>query len=314
MDNRWADYSFLPANGEDFERYVGTILEDLGYGVSLTPAANDYGVDLIVHESISNRRIAVQAKFFNGGSLGNGPIQEVVAGMPYWGADAGWVITNAADFTENARRLAQANGVYLVSNRELNDLVAQAVSLRSLEPCGGSAASAQSGDGSGLGGQQGAAAYSQPTQLAYSVQPGASGSAPLASQPPAASELPAVSAASPQKVYNFTDVKTRWNCSDGYLREQMRRGLPLCKQPNGRYAIAERDLVGWEQAMATDAKRRRRNRLIRNIVGLLVALILIVALVVFWPHITEAIESTFPGVHVLTWEELWEKLPWSQQG
>ena len=44
MEHRWSDYALPPTNGADFARYVGTVLEDLGYGVSEVAAAGGAGV------------------------------------------------------------------------------------------------------------------------------------------------------------------------------------------------------------------------------------------------------------------------------
>lgn len=31
MDAKWDSYTHFPASGEEFERYVGTVFDDLGY-------------------------------------------------------------------------------------------------------------------------------------------------------------------------------------------------------------------------------------------------------------------------------------------
>lgn len=125
MDAKWDDYTHFPASGEEFERYVGTVFDDLGYKVYLTPRRNDYGVDLLLEEPKTEMRIAVQTKFYNKSSLGNTPIQEVLAGLPLYKAQVGWVVTNGR-FTDNAKNLAKANGVRLIDNDGLNDLIDQA--------------------------------------------------------------------------------------------------------------------------------------------------------------------------------------------
>lgn len=124
MEKRWSDYACFPANGKDFELYVGTLFEDCGYKVRLTPATNDYGVDLLLEKEPDNL-IAVQTKFYNHSSLGNSPIQEVVAGMKHWNASAGWVVTNGR-FSKNAKALAESNCIRLIDNDDLNALIATA--------------------------------------------------------------------------------------------------------------------------------------------------------------------------------------------
>ncbi len=342
MEHRWSDYALPPTNGADFARYVGTVLEDLGYGVSEVAAAGGAGVDLIAVEPATNRCIAVRAPLFSGGILGNDPIQQLMAAMPRWGAAEGWVITDAAGFNEGAWRAAQVGGIRLVSSKELGDLVSQASSLRALGY--GSAAAAPQGaasapaspaaygaQGVGTQGAQVAAPAYQTQVLAPVEAPyGAQGTALAAAgstyapqggayAPDLTGALTPVSAAPASQgppSYTFMDVMMRWNCTDDYLREQMRRGMPLYQQADGSYAIAEQELFSWEYMMAMEASQQDSGGgcAIGAVASLAIFVVLIVALVVFWPHITEAIESTFPGVHVLTWEELWEKLPWSQQG
>lgn len=65
MDAKWDSYTHFPASGEEFERYVGTVFDDLGYKVYLTPKRNDYGVDLVLEEPKTEMRIAVQTKFYS---------------------------------------------------------------------------------------------------------------------------------------------------------------------------------------------------------------------------------------------------------
>lgn len=129
MNAKWDSYTHFPASGEEFERYVGTIFDDLGYKVFLTPRRNDYGVDLLLEEPTTKKRIAVQTKFYNKSSLGNAPVQEVLAGLPLYKAQVGWVITNGR-FTENASNLAKANGVRLIDNDGLNELIDKAKACR----------------------------------------------------------------------------------------------------------------------------------------------------------------------------------------
>ena len=390
LENRWPDYALFPANGSDFVRYVGTMIEDMGYGVSAVAPGS--GIDLVAVEPASGRRMAVQAQFFNGDVVGNGPVQQMLAGMAQWGLGEGWLITNATGFSEGAWRTAQASGVRLVAGSELNDLAAQVASLRALGGAAGAAAAPAAGaqavatgpavgataavpGASGLGGAgvPAVAAASTPLGAASTGLPGAPGGgagadpsatqlmAPVAGHelpgappatypaPDAASSYPAqdpssaasayapqtslaptygapdvtgaltpVSAAyapAPARTFGPTEVMMRWNCTDDYLREQMRYGLPLFPQADGSYAITEQDLLGWEYMMAMAAAQEEPEGggcLIGAVASIAFLVVAIVAIIVFYPYIAEAIEGAFPGVHVLTWEEILEKLPWSQ--
>ena len=129
MDAKWDSYTHFPASGEEFERYVGTVFDDLGYKVYLTPKRNDYGVDLVLEEPKTEMRIAVQTKFYSKSSLGNTPIQEVLAGLSLYKAQVGWVVTNGR-FSDNAINLAKANSVRLIDNDGLNELIDQARTAR----------------------------------------------------------------------------------------------------------------------------------------------------------------------------------------
>lgn len=355
MDNRWPDYALSPANAADFVRYVGTMLEDLGYGVSAVAPADRCGVDLIAVEPSTNRCIAVQAPFFGGGVLGNPPVQQLLSAMPRWGAAEGWLITNASGFNEGAWRAAQVSGIRLVGAKELGDLVAQAGSMHALGYPGGAGAGATaqpaaSGVVAGYpavapGGSQPAAAG---TPAAYpasaAVDPMVAGAgahdagatallgyAPQTSlaspygAPDVTGVLAPVGAAYGQpmaapmpdapRILGPTEVMMRWNCTDDYLREQMRYGLPLYQQPDGSYGIAEQELLRWEYMMALAAANQEESGsgcAIGAAISFALFVIAIVAIIVFYSHIAEAIEGAFPGVHVLRWDEIVEKLPWTQ--
>ena len=123
---RWQNYYMLPSSGADFELYVATLLEDLGYEVKMTPQTRDFGADLVIRKPSSDYSICVQAKFYSS-VLDGSSIQEVVASLPYYGAQEGWVVTNST-FTQNAKTLAHANHVRLIDNDELNKLIQLALS------------------------------------------------------------------------------------------------------------------------------------------------------------------------------------------
>ena len=118
---RWQSYTMLPASGADFELYIATLLADLGYEVEMTPQTRDFGADLLVREPSNDCLICVQVKFYSS-VLDASPIQEVVASLPHYHAQEGWVITNST-FTQSAKTLAFENHVSLIDNAELNKLI-----------------------------------------------------------------------------------------------------------------------------------------------------------------------------------------------
>ncbi len=95
-------YPWQVASGIQFESFLARVFSNLGATVYVTSTTGDQGVDLIV--TIANLRIAVQAK---GGGLPitNTAVQEVVAGMHYYGCNGCAVVTNSS-FTRGAIDLA----------------------------------------------------------------------------------------------------------------------------------------------------------------------------------------------------------------
>jgi HJR/Mrr/RecB family endonuclease len=77
--------------------------------------------DLIDTES---PKTVVQAKRYQG-KVGNSAVQEVVSAVKYYRAQDAIAITNS-EFTPNAHKLAQANGVQLWGREQLIDLVIRA--------------------------------------------------------------------------------------------------------------------------------------------------------------------------------------------
>lgn len=96
-------------NGEEFEQYLRTHFELMGYIVKDTPISHDYGADLVLWKK--GVKIAVQAKRYTG-NVGNGAVQEIVAALPEYKADRGMVVTNS-HFTNAAINLANVNHVEL---------------------------------------------------------------------------------------------------------------------------------------------------------------------------------------------------------
>jgi len=99
--------------GLEYEKLVAKYLRRHGYyGVSVTKASGDYGVDVIAHKG--SHRYAVQCKYYSD-DVGLEAVQEAVAGKAMYNCDRAIVITNAG-FTKAASELAQKNNVLLLSN------------------------------------------------------------------------------------------------------------------------------------------------------------------------------------------------------
>ena len=104
-------------SGVQFENFMANIFAQKGYPVQLTPASGDQGVDLLL--TIDERRVAVQLKRYTA-PVGNGAVQEALAGMIHYKAKEAWVIATST-FTKSARQLAKSTGVRLIDRHELED-------------------------------------------------------------------------------------------------------------------------------------------------------------------------------------------------
>lgn len=97
--------------GLEYEKLVAKYLRRHGYyGVSVTKASGDYGVDVIAHKG--SHRYAVQCKYYSD-DVGLEAVQEAVAGKAMYNCDRAMVVTNSA-FTEAAKKLAKHNTVVLL--------------------------------------------------------------------------------------------------------------------------------------------------------------------------------------------------------
>lgn len=91
----------------------------LGAKVETTRVTGDQAVDLVVEKGPI--RHAIQAKGYHN-SVGNGAVQEAVAGMAHYSCNACAVITNSR-FTTSAEELATSNRCQLIGEEQIPDLV-----------------------------------------------------------------------------------------------------------------------------------------------------------------------------------------------
>lgn len=111
-------------DGITFEHYVADLLTKNGFtNVKVTSASNDYGVDVTAYRL--GDLYAVQCKNYSS-ALGNSCVQEVCAGMKYYTASKGVVITNSY-FTQNAKILASQNNTELWDRDSLIILIEKAI-------------------------------------------------------------------------------------------------------------------------------------------------------------------------------------------
>lgn len=96
-------------SGIEFEKFIASLFNQMGFFVEVTKASGDQGIDVIIEKN--GQKIGVQTKCY-AGTVSNKAIQEVVAGLRYYGLSKGMVITNSY-FTESAIKLAESNEVVL---------------------------------------------------------------------------------------------------------------------------------------------------------------------------------------------------------
>lgn len=97
-------------DGHEFEYFCADLLRKNGFtNVDVTPGSGDQGVDILAKKE--GKRYAIQCKCYSS-PLGNGPVQEVYAGMKFYSCDIGIVMTNSV-FTKGGVDLARRTGVQL---------------------------------------------------------------------------------------------------------------------------------------------------------------------------------------------------------
>jgi restriction endonuclease Mrr len=96
-------------NGYEFEKLLGDLFRALGYHSSVTKASGDQGIDIIAEKD--DIKIGVQAKCYTG-PVGNGAVQEAIAGIRFYNLDKGFVVTNSY-FTPSAKELAKSARIVL---------------------------------------------------------------------------------------------------------------------------------------------------------------------------------------------------------
>ena len=83
-----------------------------------TSGSADQGVDVVAKRG--DEHLVGQCKVYQK-PVSNSAVQEVVAGMGYYGANVGVVISNAG-YTNSAKQLAEANNIKLIHHSEIKNL------------------------------------------------------------------------------------------------------------------------------------------------------------------------------------------------
>lgn len=91
-------------SGAEFERFLVRLFGELGFTARhVGGGGGDFGADLIVERGALS--IAVQAKNYESGRVGNDAVQQAIAGATYYGCQQAMVVTNSS-FTRAARQQA----------------------------------------------------------------------------------------------------------------------------------------------------------------------------------------------------------------
>lgn len=97
-------------NGFEFEKYLTLLFKRRGcVAKNVGAGGGDFGTDIIVH--FNGEKIAVQAKNYDSGKVGNDAVQQAIAGASYYGCDRAMVVTNAT-YTKAA--IKQARGSQII--------------------------------------------------------------------------------------------------------------------------------------------------------------------------------------------------------
>jgi len=95
--------------GIEFEFFVSELFKKDGYKTIITQASYDQGIDVVAEKN--GKKYGIQAKCYSG-AVSNSAVQEVVAGINYYGCSKGIVVTNNY-FTKSALELSKSNGIIL---------------------------------------------------------------------------------------------------------------------------------------------------------------------------------------------------------
>ncbi len=117
-------------NGFEFEGFVSKLFSNMGYKTINTKLSGDQGADVILERN--NKKTVVQAKCY-AGNVTNKAVQEVVASIKHYKADAGMVVTNS-EFTKSAIELANSNDIRLIGRSKLLELINKYMNEDKIKP------------------------------------------------------------------------------------------------------------------------------------------------------------------------------------
>lgn len=108
-EKQWSLVDLKLMSGYEFEEFIAELFRRWGYQTSTTKKSGDQGVDVLAEKN--GELIAIQTKCYTH-PVGNKAVQEIVAGLKFYHAKIGLVVTNSC-FTPSAKELAEANNIVL---------------------------------------------------------------------------------------------------------------------------------------------------------------------------------------------------------
>lgn len=106
-------------SGIEFENYLKSLFENMGYIVEMTKTTGDYGADLIITKK--NKSTIVQAKCYNH-TVGVKAVQEIISARNHYKIYDAMVVTNNY-FSREAENLAVESDVTLADRVVLEKMV-----------------------------------------------------------------------------------------------------------------------------------------------------------------------------------------------
>jgi len=107
------------ASGREFEIFMVSLFEKLGYATTVTNRSKDYGCDMMLQQG--EYRIAVQS-MRSESELTFTSVQRALDSLKKYNAELAIVVTNNK-FISSAKQLAKIKGVTLIDRKKLLDLI-----------------------------------------------------------------------------------------------------------------------------------------------------------------------------------------------
>ncbi|WP_292486396.1 restriction endonuclease [Methanohalobium sp.] len=108
-------------SSEEFEDFIESMYKDKGYLVERT-GTTDMGADLIITGYGVERTVVLIKHLSPGRKVSIKSVQEAVAAKSYYHCNGAMVISNQ-EFTRQAVKLAESNGVSLISREQLENMI-----------------------------------------------------------------------------------------------------------------------------------------------------------------------------------------------